>query len=74
MAMLRALDILEETALKSPTGEAIHGAMLGLSLALSTMASEGAAHVRAHIRSIYGKLMARLEEEKELGSYLQVGL
>ncbi|XP_072039048.1 focadhesin-like [Amphiura filiformis] len=71
MAMLRALDILEESALKSPTGEATHGAMLGLSLALSTLANEGAAHVRAHLKSIHSKLTARLEEEKELGAYLQ---
>ena len=74
MAMIRALDHLEESALKSPSAESTHGAMLGLSLALSTLANEGAAQVRAHIKSIYSKLVARLELETELGAYLQVSM
>ena len=72
MAMLRALDHLEESALRSPSTESTHGAMLGLSLALCKLANEGAAHVKAHVKSIYGKLVARLEQETELGAYLQV--
>lgn len=55
----------------SPT-DTTHGSMLGLSLALSAMASEGAVHDRAHLKSVYGKLVARLEQKMELGLYLQV--